>query len=315
MDSNLISSRAVVGMYYQTLEQQSAQGWVDAVSNYFTSDMPEETYAMLGMPPVMREWIGGRQAKGLRDSSFAIRNKHFEATLEILLSDLRRDKTGQLRVRMAEFSGRSVSHFARMLSTLIVNGATSVCYDGQYFFDTDHSEGDSGSQSNSITTDISALPATVHGAVTAPSPEEMSQAILKSISQMFTFVDDQGEPINEMASQFLVMVPVGLMESTRSALSMARAAAASTFNMDNFTINAAVNPRLTTAGWTDKFVTTRTDGAVKPLIRQEETTPQLKVKDENSEFAFDNDAIQLGVDTWRNVGYGRWQGAVLNHLV
>jgi phage major head subunit gpT-like protein len=315
MDSNLISSRAVVGMYYQTLEQQSAQGWVDAVSNYFTSDMPEETYAMLGMPPVMREWIGGRQAKGLRDSSFAIRNKHFEATLEILLSDLRRDKTGQLRVRMAEFSGRSVSHFARMLSTLIVNGATSVCYDGQYFFDTDHSEGDSGSQSNSITTDISALPATVHGAVTAPSPEEMSQAILKSISQMFTFVDDQGEPINEMASQFLVMVPVGLMESTRSALSMARAAAASTFNMDNFTINAAVNPRLTTAGWTDKFVTTRTDGAVKPLIRQEETTPQLKVKDENSEFAFDNDAIQLGVDTWRNVGYGRWQGAVLNQLV
>jgi phage major head subunit gpT-like protein len=314
MDSNLISSRAVVGMYYQTLEQQSAQGWVDAVSNYFTSDMPEETYAMLGMPPVMREWIGGRQAKGLRDSSFAIRNKHFEATLEILLSDLRRDKTGQLRVRMAEFSGRSISHFARLLSTLIVNGATSVCYDGQYFFDTDHSEGDSGSQSNSITTDISALPATVHGAVTAPSPEEMSQAILKSISQMFTFVDDQGEPINEMASQFLVMVPVGLMESTRSALSMARAAAASTFNMDNFSINAAVNPRLTTAGWTDKFVTTRTDGAVKPLIRQEETTPQLKVKDENSEFAFDNDAIQLGVDTWRNVGYGRWQGAVLNTL-
>jgi phage major head subunit gpT-like protein len=85
--------------------------------------------------------------------------------------------------------------------------------------------------------------------------------------------------------------------------------------MEGLTINAAVNPRLTTAGWTDKFVTFRTDGGVKPLIRQEETTPQIKVKDENSEFAFDNDAVQFGIDTWRNVGFGRWQGAVLNQLV
>ena len=76
-----------------------------------------------------------------------------------------------------------------------------------------------------------------------------------------------------------------------------------------------VNPRLTAASWTDEFVTFRTDGSVKPLIRQEETEPVVKVKDENSEYAFDNDAIQIGIDTWRNVGYGRWQGAVLNTLI
>jgi hypothetical protein len=313
MDSNLISSRAVVGMYYQALEQSQQLGWQDAVSNYFTSDMPEETYAMLGMPPVLREWIGGRQAKGLGDEDFKIANRHFEATLQILIKDLRRDKTGQVRARISEFVERGNSHFAKLLSTLILNGATSVCYDGQYFFDTDHSEGASGSQSNSITTDISALPATVHGTITAPSPEEMQQAILASISQMFTFVDDQGEPLNENASQFLVMVPVGLTMATNAALTTVRQAAASTFAIENMQIRAAVNPRLTT--WTDKFATFRTDGSVKSLIRQEETKPQLKVKDENSEFAFDNDAVQFGIDTWRNVGYGRWQGAVLNTLV
>lgn len=313
MDNNLISSRAIVGMYYQALEQSQQLGWQEAVSNYFTSDMPEETYAMLGMPPVMREWIGGRQAKGLRDDSFAIRNKHYEATIEVLLSDMRRDKTGQLRVRIEEFVARSNSHFAKLLSALIVAGESAVCYDGQYFFDDDHAEGESGAQSNTITTDISALPASVHGAATAPSPEEMQQAILKSITTMFGFVDDQGEPINENASSFLVMVPVGLSMATQSALSMVRTAAASTFDVENFTIRAAVNPRLST--WTDKFVTFRTDGSVKALIRQEETKPQLKVKDENSEFAFDNDATQYGIDTWRNTGYGRWQGAVLNQLV
>lgn len=216
---------------------------------------------------------------------------------------------------MSEFAERGLTHFASLLSTLIVNGESAVCYDGQYFFDDDHSEGSSGSQSNDITTDISGLPASVHGSATNPSPEEMLQAILLSISQMHTFVDDQGEPINELAQEFLVLVPVGLSNAARSALSMARISGPSTFSVDGMSIKLAVNPRLTAAGWTDKFVTFRTDGSIKPLIRQEETRPELKIKDEDSEFAFDNDAIQLGIDTWRNVGYGRWQGAVLNQLV
>jgi phage major head subunit gpT-like protein len=313
MDTNLISSRAVIGMYYQQLELSQALGWLDAISNYFTSDQPEETYAMLGMPPVLREWIGGRQAKGFRDDAFKIINRHFEATINVLIKDMRRDKTGQIRARINEFVERSNSHFARLLSLLIINGASSVCYDGQYFFDTDHSEGDSGPQSNSITVDISTLPATVHGTTTAPSPEELQQAILNSITQMMTFVDDQGEPINENASEFLIMLPVGLSMAAQSALTMARAAAASTFAVENLKIRAAVNPRLTS--WTDKFTTFRADGSIKPLIRQEETKPQLKVKDENSEYAFDNDAVQFGIDTWRNAGYGRWQGAVLTQLV
>ncbi len=315
MDQSALSSRAVVGLYFEALAAQAGQGWIDAVSNYFTSDQDSEQYRWLGMPPALREWIGGRNAKGFSTNGIDIANKHFESTVEIAIPDLRRDKTGQIRVRMAELAERGNSHFAKLLSTLIVAGEAGLCYDGQYFFDTDHAEGVSGNQSNLISTDISALPASAHGAVTAPSPEEMQQAILKSIAQMYVFVDDQGEPLNEMASEFLVLVPVGLSAATLAALSMVRAAGASTFAMENFQVRAAVNPRLTAGGWTDKFVTLRTDGSVKPFIRQEETAPDLKVKDETSEFAFDNDAIQIGIDTWRNVGYGRWQGAVLNQLI
>lgn len=315
MGASTLSSRAVIGMYYEALEAQPGAAWINGVSNYFTSDQDSEQYPWLGMPPALREWVGGRNAKGFTDNSVTITNKHYEATIEILLKDLRRDKTGQLQARIMEFVERGNVHFASLLSTLIINGESTACYDGQYFFDTDHSEGDSGSQSNDITTDISALPAGAHGSVTAPSPEEMQQAILKSISQMYTLVDDQGEPLNETASQFLVMVPVGLQSATQAALTTVREAAASTFDMENLAIRAAVNPRLTIGGWTDKFATFRTDGSIKPLIRQEETEPDLKVKGEDSEFAFDNDAIQLGIDTWRNVGYGRWQGAVLNQLV
>ena len=65
-------------------------------------------------------------------------------------------------------------------------------------------------------------------------------------------------------------------------------------------------PKLT---WTDSFAVWRTDGAIKCLIRQEETKPTLKVLDENSEHAFKNDEIQVGTDCWRAADYGQWQGA------
>lgn len=315
MDQSALSSRAVIGMYYEALAAAAGAGWIGNVSNYFGSDQAAESYPWLGMPPAMREWVGGRQAKGMSTNLVTITNKHYEATMEIALKDLRRDKTGQIKARLAEFAQRGQSHFASLLSTLIVNGPSTVCYDGQYFFDTDHSEGASGTLDNDITTDISALPVETHGVVTAPSKEEMLQAIIASISQFFTFKDDQGEPINEDAKSFLVMVPVGLMPAASSALSRTNAQGPGMFSFDGFNVGLAVNPRLTAGGWTDEFVTFRTDGSIKPLIRQEETEPAVKMKDEASEYAFDNDAIQIGIDSWRNAGYGRWQGAVLNTLV
>lgn len=311
-----ITSRAIIGMYYQELEANMGAAWLDAVSNYFQSDQESEEYAWLDQVPALREWVGGRHAKGFTENGIEIKNKHFEATIEFRLRDMRRDKTNQIQARIGELAERDRTHWASLISLLIVNGASTVCYDGQYFFDTDHSEGSSGNQSNSIQVDISALPATVHGsAAAAPSPEEMQQAILTGITQMFKFVDDKGEPLNETAASFTVIVPVGLSQAALAAISMVRAAAASTFNIQNFNIALAINPRLTAAGWTTKFVVVRTDGKIKPFIRQEETGATLKVKDENSEFAFDNDAVQFGIDTWRNVGYGRWQGAVLVELI
>ena len=106
-----------------------------------------------------------------------------EATLEVLVDDIRRDKTGQVMTRVRELAERANSHWASLLSALIIAGESTACYDGQYFFDTDHAEGDSGTQDNDIGVDISALPAAVHGVVTAPSVEEMQQSILKGIAQ------------------------------------------------------------------------------------------------------------------------------------
>lgn len=313
MGAASLSSRAIIGMFYNRLSQDMGMSWMPGISMLFTSDQDSEEYPWLGQVPQMREWVGGRQAKGFIENGITVKNKHFEATIEFLLKDLRRDKTGQVQARINELADRTNSHWASLLSTLIANGAASACYDGQYFFDTDHVDVNADNQvaqSNAISVDISALPASVHGAVAAPSVEEMQQSILTGITQIMAFKDDRGEPMSEFARNFLVMVPPSLSIVASTAVVQPLGAGAAVQGAPSgLNIAVAANPRL--SAWTDKFAVFRTDGAVKPFIRQQETEPQLKAKAEGSEFEFDNDSHQYGVDTWRNVAYGYWQHACL----
>jgi phage major head subunit gpT-like protein len=310
MDQSLLSSRAIMGMYFARLEMNPGMAWIDGVANLFSSDQASETYNFLGQTPAMREWLAGRQAKGFSGQGVTIINKHYEATIEVQKKDVRRDKTPQIRARMDEFADRGQTHWASLLSTLLLNGPSTACYDGQFFFDTDHSEGDSGTQDNDITVDISALPAAVHGVVTAPSVEEMQQTILKAISQIMSFKDDRGEPMNENARRFLVVVPTALYLIAVAATStLVTAALQQNLNPNivaGLTVDVQMNPRLT---WTDSFAVFRIDSPIKAFIRQTEQEIEFKAKAEGSEFEFDNDAWQFGIDAWRGVGYGYWQRA------
>jgi phage major head subunit gpT-like protein len=312
MGINKITERQIIGRFYKTLSQDVGAKWINALSNYFTSDQSSEEYAWLGMSPALREWVGGREAKGFREHSLTITNKHYEATLEILVKDLRRDKTAQVMARIDELARRTNAHWHSLLSTLIINGESTTCYDEQYYFD-DHAEGDSGTQSNDLSVDISTLPVSVHGSTTAPSVEEMQLAITKAIAAIVGFKDDRGEPMNEDASQFMVMVPISLWQTAITAVATPTQVAASQTALGEiqkeFSISVVPNARL--SSWTTKFAIFRTDSNVKALIRQEETAVNLKVKGYGSEFEFDNDAHQYGVDTWRNVDYGYWQNACL----
>ena len=190
-----LTERQIIGTFYKALAQDEGASWISLLSNYFTSDQSSEEYAWLGMSPAMREWVGGRNAKGLPESNMTIVNKHYEATLDILVRDLRRDKSGQALIRIAEMARRANAHWASLLSTLIIDAEATACYDGQYFFDTDHSEGDSGTLSNDISVDISALPVGQAGSTAAPAVPEMQFAIMKGIEAIVGFKDNQGEPM------------------------------------------------------------------------------------------------------------------------
>jgi phage major head subunit gpT-like protein len=114
-DQSGLSSRAIIGRFYHTLEATMGKDWVSKVAMLFQSDQESETYKWLGFTPALREWLGGRNAKGLRENGITIANKTFESTLEISVDDLRRDKTGQIIVRIDELADRVVEHWANVL--------------------------------------------------------------------------------------------------------------------------------------------------------------------------------------------------------
>ena len=313
-DQSVLSSRAIRSMYYERLEANPGMAWVEGVSNLFTSDQASEVYPFLGQVPRMREVVGGRQIQGYTANSITIFNKHYEASHEFRIQDIRRDKSDQIRTRMSELADGAMTHWASLLTVLLAAAATTVCYDGQYFFDTDHLEGESGSQSNSISVDISALPAAVHGSTTAPSVEEMQQAMLSGIAQIMSFKDNQGEPMNEYARDFLWVGPPSLFLTASAAVKGLTTAALQQNLNPNFVadlrVSVVMNARL--AGtWTDKFAMFRTDTPTKGLVRQTEQEVVLVSIAEGSEYAAKNFAWWFGIDAWRGAALGAWQKACL----
>jgi phage major head subunit gpT-like protein len=297
----LITSRAVIGEMYMRLNAGAA-AYVDRYAMKMDSSQEIETYAWLGMAPKMRQWIGGRQPKGLREQSFQVTNSDYEATLEILTKDLRREKWGQIRIRIAELTRRTLTFPASLMTALIVAGGAAACYDGQYFYDTDHSEGDSGSQSNALTY------AAATG--TTPTVAEFRDAVLQAIAAILGYKDDQGEPMNEDAREFDVMVPTVLWPVAQAALTLPVLDQGATNlipAMSDFKIRPVVNPRLTDA---TKFYVHRTDADTKPFIHQEEVPINVAAIAEGSELEFKEKKHWYGVDWAGAMAYGFWQHSV-----
>lgn len=316
MSASVLSSRDIIGEFFYRLEQDNGAGWVDKVAMLFNTTLGQEKYPWLGSSPAMREWIGARNSTGLGSNSVTIVNTPYEATLEVLVDELRRDQTGQVMVRIQELAERTNSHWAKLISELIIAGESNVCYDGSFFFDTTHVEqGNSTAQSNDVSCDISTYPASVHGSVTAPSAEEASQVILKGISQILSFKDNQNEPMNENARSFTVQCPISLLSACLAGTQSANFAngGQNVLAMSDFNVSVTGNARL--GAWTDKLAVFRDDASTSAFIRQEEGGIEIEAVAEGSELAFNEKIHRYGVSANRGVGFGYWQRACLLTMV
>lgn len=114
------------------------QSQLDAVAERVPSSTKTNEYSWLGMLPGMREWLGDRQANQLKGHGYSIDNKDFEHTIEVKKTDIEDDNIGQYSMMFTAQGRAAGAHPDQLVWGALANGHTSLCYDGQYFFDTDH---------------------------------------------------------------------------------------------------------------------------------------------------------------------------------
>lgn len=124
----------------------SATPMWDKIAMKVPSTTGEEVYAWLGANTKMREWIGERVYQNLKLHGYTIKNKTFESTVAVPREAIDDDQYGTYTPLMAQMGQDAALHPDELLFGLVALGVSTLCYDGQYFFDIDHPVGLSGSE-------------------------------------------------------------------------------------------------------------------------------------------------------------------------
>lgn len=108
------------------------------IATVIKSTTKSNTYGWLGKFPTLRKWIGDRVIESMKAHSYQIVNEDFEATVGVDRNDIEDDELGIYAPLFAEMGRSAGVHPDELCFGLLGAGFTSPCYDGQYFFDTDH---------------------------------------------------------------------------------------------------------------------------------------------------------------------------------
>jgi len=139
----IINQAAMAGIYktFSTIFNQAleaAASQVDLVAMRVPSTGRSVDYKWLGNFPQMREWLGDRVIKDLSGFHYEIVNKPYESTIEVDRDDIEDDQIGVYTPMIQGLAQSAKVHPDILAFALLKLGFSTKCYDGQYFFDTDH---------------------------------------------------------------------------------------------------------------------------------------------------------------------------------
>lgn len=279
--------------------RQRANPFYPEIATIANSDGAEEEYGGLGSVPGMREWLGDRQFHRLRGFRYAVPNKDYESSIEVERNDIEDARLVKYGPILEEMGVEAEHHPDELMFDLLIAGETGECLDGQFFFDTDHVWGDSGTQSN----DLEAAAATG----TTPTEAEFRTAYHAARAAMLGFRKDNGKfyhrPTITPMNDLMVLVPPHHQEVATQALYKTLVDAGETnIVLDRPRIVAI--PHLSA----DKFYLLKTGDPLKPFLFQWRRRIARQVKGmDDREFK----VAKFMVDARYAGGYLAWWNAVL----
>src|SRR5690554_4177901 len=122
---------------YQAGQTMASPVW-NKLASKVTSTSKSNTYGWLGQFPQFREWIGDRVIKDITAHGYEIKNKLFESTVGVARTDIEDDNIGAYAMLFQEMGRAAAVHPDELVFALLAAGGSTLCYDGQNFFDTDH---------------------------------------------------------------------------------------------------------------------------------------------------------------------------------
>ena len=273
------------------------------------SSSKDEAYVGLGDTPGMREFLGDRQFHQLRSANFTIENKPWESSVGIDRHDIDDDRYGLYNPVVATMGLNASNHPDKILGDLIIAGESATCFDGQFFFDTDHAWGDSGTQSNDL--GASAVSAT------APTVAEWRTSLSAAVTAMLGFKTDQGDfyirPRAATLSDLVALVPPSMYEVAVQTVEQ-------TIRLEGGagTSNVVVHrPRIVpyqyiganyTGGSNAKWYLCYTGAPLRPFVFQSRSPLQVQIADADNIKEKD---VKFMTEARYNVGYGAWFTSVL----
>lgn len=278
---------------------EAAMPFYPEIATVVQSDGSDEEYGGLGAVPGMREWIGDRQFQTLRGAKFTIANRKWESSVRVEKDDIDDARLVKYGPILEELGAEAAHHPDELMFELLIAGESQVCLDGQFFFDTDHAWGDSGTQSN----DLSSAAATG----TTPTAAEFRTAYHAARAALLGFRRDNGKlyhrPTIKPVTDLLMLVPSTHEEQAKKAFEQQYLASGET----NFVLDM---PRIVACSYltADKFYLLRTGQRLKPFVFQARQPIQRQMKGmDDREFK----DVKFMCDARYNAGYLAWWNAVL----
>lgn len=119
------------------LKSGAASLW-GRIATRVPSSTGEEEYGWLSQMPSVREWIGDRVVQNISASGYRIRNRDFELTIGVERNHIEDDNIGIYSPIFQEMGSSVAARYDISAFGLLKAGFTTPCYDGQYYFDTEH---------------------------------------------------------------------------------------------------------------------------------------------------------------------------------
>lgn len=299
----MIINPTVLTEVYRSMNAAYRKGFLGdspaPVWNQFATEIPsttrEEIYPWLKSIPGMREWLGQRVKNNLSGAQYRLKNRKWENTIEVSREDIEDDRIGLYAPIAEQLGVEARVHLDVFMAQVVEAGTTTTCWDGQFFFDTDHPQ-DADNPGGTTYTNYYATAGT-------EGNHALSESTLGKLWQKGAeFKKENGEPIGITFDT--IMVPPALSITARRILNSTFVASANPAGggsagvVQSNTLHGLVdvidNPYLTSTTAWYLMVTKR---PLKPFILQMHTRADKLTRRDRDEDdnVFNEDVYAYGV--------------------